>query len=162
MGESKEVEGALNFKKPLYILGEDPIETHELTEAEVHEIHKHGSPHQHLDPNPHEDYFKRQAEQSLKGAKETRDSLRGQVAETLKKALPKQTIPRYLRRAVWSKNPVKIHKAIKRAEREGWTRKEMVRQVKAINEHNVATKKYKIADSKVIHANVGGASAQIK
>ena len=34
-------------------MNEKPIETHELTLAEVEKIHGKGSPHQHLDPTPH-------------------------------------------------------------------------------------------------------------
>lgn len=124
------------------------VETHELTEAEVYEIHKHGSPHQQLDPTPHPepDYSAVQMKQALDSAHETRDSLKSQVAETLKKALPKKIIPRYLRRAVWSKDPMKIYKAVAKAKSEGWTNEEMLRQVKEINEHNQQTKKYEVQE----------------
>lgn len=115
------------------------VETHELTEAQVHEIHKHGSPHQHLDPNPHEEisYSGLQAKQYLDAAKGKRDAIRSEVGEKLKAVMPRQVIPRYLRRAVWSKDPAKIQKAITKAKAEGWTNEEMVRQVRLISEYNV-------------------------
>lgn len=82
------------------------------------------------------DYAALQVKQTIDAAKEKRDAIRGEIGEKLKEALPKQVIPRYLRRALWSKDRLKLHKAIKRARSEGWTNEEMVRQVRIISEHN--------------------------
>jgi len=117
------------------------VETHEMTEAEVERIHAKGSPHQHLDPNPHTpdiagDYAALQVKQTVDAAKKKRDEIREEVGEKLKEALPKRVIPRYLRRALWSKDRLKLHKAIKRAKTEGWTNEEMTRQVRLISEYN--------------------------
>lgn len=117
------------------------VETHEMTEAEVERIHAKGSPHQHLDPNPHTsdiagDYTALQVKQTVDAAKKKRDEIREEVGEKLKEALPKRVIPRYLRRALWSKDRLKLQKAIKRAKTEGWTNEEMTRQVRLISEYN--------------------------
>jgi hypothetical protein len=87
------------------------------------------------------------AKQYLEAAKEGRDAIRAEVGEKLKLALPKQVIPRYLRRAVWSKDPDKIYKAVARAKSEGWTNEEMVRQVRLINEDGQLNKKYEVQES---------------
>jgi hypothetical protein len=127
-----------------------PVETHELTQAEVEKIHAKGSPHQHLDPTPHPEplnYSGQQAKQTIEAARSKRDAIKAEVGQKLKDALPGQVIPRYLRRAVWSKNPFKIYKAVTRAESEGWTRKEMKKQVRQINEHQAQTKEYEVQEN---------------
>ncbi len=126
------------------------VETVELTEAQVHEIHKHGSgqfPHGcRCEKCVPLTYSGQQAKQYLEAANEKRDAIRAEIGEKLRIALPKAVIPRYLRRAVWSKDPVKIHKAIGRAKAEGWTNEEMVRQVKLINEDNQLNKEYEVQE----------------
>jgi len=138
------------------------VETHEITEAEFERIHQHGSPHQHLDPTPHEileagemmddldakqaseegltsdvavDYAALQVKQTVDAAKKKRDEIRGEVGEKLKPYLPKRVIPRYLRRALWSKDRLKLYKAIHRAKSEGWTDEEMTRQVRLLHDN---------------------------
>lgn len=78
------------------------------------------------------DYQGLQLKQVMEKAKSIRDGLRGKIKAELVKALPSQVIPRYLRRALWSQDKFKIHKAIKRAKDEGWSREQMIKQVKPI------------------------------
>jgi hypothetical protein len=89
-------------------------------------------------------YSGQQAKQYLEAAKEKRDAIRAEIGKKLKDSLPRQVIPRYLRRAVWSNDREKIHQAIGRALADGWTKEEMLRQVKLISEHNIQTKEYEI------------------
>lgn len=88
-----------------------------------------------------------QAKQTLEAAKAKRDAIKTEVGNKLREALPKQVIPRYLRRAVWSKDPVKIHKAIAKAKAEGWTSEEMKRQVRLINEDRILNQEYEVQGS---------------
>lgn len=90
------------------------------------------------------DYNALQIKQGFDQAKKRRDGIRGKVEGELREAMPRQVIPRYLRRALWSKDPLKLHKSIHRAISEGWTREEMVRQVRLISEQNQQTKEYEI------------------
>lgn len=92
-------------------------------------------------------YAGQMAKQTIDQAKGKRDAIKADLGEKLKAALPGRVIPRYLRRAVWSKDPLKIYKAVAKAKSEGWTNEEMVRQVKRINEHNVETKEYEVEES---------------
>lgn len=148
MDTSKEADTLIEAAKQMDDLdARQQAETHELTEAEVEEIHSKGSPHQHLDPTPHENYGHTMLGQVVGVAKEKRDALRAKVGEQLRAAMPKRVIPRYLRRAVWSKDPVKIYKAIHRAKAEGWTNEEMVRQVRLISEENAINKEYEVQES---------------
>ena len=101
---------------------------------------------QDADPNKHDhtsdiagDYAALQVKQTVEAAKKKRDDIRGEVGEKLKEALPKRVIPRYLRRALWSKDRLKLHKAIKRAKSEGWTNEEMTRQVRLLHENQNVT-----------------------
>lgn len=93
------------------------------------------------------DYSERLTQQTVDRAKAQRDGVRAEVANKLKEALPGQVIPRYLRRAVWSQNAFKIYKAVARAEADGWTREEMKKQVRLIQEERVQNKKYEVQDS---------------
>lgn len=87
-------------------------------------------------------YMERQRLQVIETAKKKRDSIREEVGEKLKEHLPKEVIPRYLRRAIWSKDKLKIAKAIRKALADGWTKAEMLRQVRLISEHNQQAKEY--------------------
>jgi hypothetical protein len=94
-----------------------------------------------------ENYDQKMKGTFLAAAETQRDNIRDKMKDTLLEAMPKQTIPRYLRRAVWSQRPGRIHKAIGRAISEGWAKAEMVKQVKMIIGHQLENKEYEVQET---------------
>jgi hypothetical protein len=114
------------------------VETHELTEAEVEAIHSKGSPHQHLDPTPHDDYFETLKSQKVQQfdfikAKHLRKVKNGQSILNRLDGAKGKVIPRYLRRALFSGDEARVEACIDKALGEGWSELELEDQVNLLS-----------------------------